>query len=39
MYNNGKGRIVQTSTKMTCLTQMIFHERLTDGGQNVAAET
>ena len=34
-----KGRIVQTSIQMTCHTQMISHKRLTDGGQNVAAET
>jgi leucyl aminopeptidase (aminopeptidase T) len=34
-----KKRIIQTSTKITFHTQMIFHKRLTDGWQNVAAET
>jgi hypothetical protein len=34
-----KGRIIQTWTKKTCHTQMIFHKRLTEGRQNVSAVT
>jgi len=38
-FDQTKGRIIQTSIKMTCHSQMIFHKMLTDGWQNLAAET